>query len=123
MTDINSSNETSRGKVTYNESIINGIVALAVESVEGVSLKPGKKAKKSFKDCIKIVNDKSGIHVTVTVGVLYGYNVPDVAFNIQHSIKQTVEEMTKYHIAYVDVYIDDVYFDDNKKHSSDETEA
>ncbi len=112
MADTRIPNETSRGKVTYNESIINGIVALAVGSVEGVALKTDKRGKRSLKDCIKIVSDKKGIHVTVTVGVLYGYNVPDVAFDIQHGIKQTVEEMSKYHIADVDVYIDDVFFED-----------
>lgn len=114
MTDSRLQNETNRGTVTYDESIINGIVALAVGSVEGVSLKTGKKGKRSLKDCIKIISDKKGIHVTVKVGVLYGYNVPDVAFDIQHGIKQTVEEMSKYHIADVDVYIDDIFFDDKQ---------
>lgn len=112
MADIRLQNENNRGKVTYNESIINGIVALAVGTVEGVSLKTGKFGKRALKDCIKIVSDKKGIHVTVKVGVLYGYNVPDVAFDIQHGIKQTVEEMSRYHIADVDVYIDDVFFED-----------
>mgnify|MGYP004652375501 CR=1 FL=1 len=112
MADIRLQNENNRGKVTYNESIINGIVALAVGTVEGVSLKTGKFGKRALKDCIKIVSDKKGIHVTVKVGVLYGYNVPDVAIDIQHGIKQTVEEMSRYHIADVDVYIDDVFFED-----------
>lgn len=119
MADMRFSNETSRGKITYNESIINGIVALAVGTVEGVSLQTGKKGKRSLKDCIKIVSDKNGIHVTVTVGVLYGYNVPDVAFDIQHGIKQTVEEMSKYHIADVDVFIDDVFFEDKAQNPTD----
>lgn len=114
MADIRLQNENSRGKVTYNESIINGIVALAVGTVEGVSLKTGKNGKRSLKDCIKIVSDKKGIHVIVKVGVLYGYNIPDVAFDIQHGIKQTVEEMSRYHIADVDVYIDDVFFEDKQ---------
>lgn len=119
MADMRFSNETSRGKITYNESIINGIVALAVGTVEGVSLQTGKKGKRSLKDCIKIVSDKNGIHVTVTVGVLYGYNVPDVAFDIQHGVKQTVEEMSKYHIADVDVFIDDVFFEDKAQNPTD----
>lgn len=114
MTDTGMQNEISRGTITYNESIINGIVALAVTTVEGVAVKSGKKGKRSVKDCIKIVSDKKGIHVTVTVGVLYGYNVPDVAFDIQHGIKQTVEEMSNYHIANVDVFIDDVLFEDKQ---------
>lgn len=119
MAETRIQDETSRGKITYNESIINGIVALAVGAVEGVTLKTGKRGKRSLKDCIKVVSDKKGIHVTVTVGVLYGYNVPDVAFDIQHGIKQTVEEMSNYHIADVDVYIDDVFFEDKQAISLD----
>ncbi len=103
---------TNRGKVVYNESIINGIVALAVSSVEGVAVKTNKKGERTFKDCIKIINDKNGINVSVTIGVLYGYNIPDVAFNIQHGIRQTVEEMSRYKIANVDVYVNDVRFED-----------
>lgn len=113
MTDMGMQNET-KGTITYNESIINGIVALAVKNVEGVIIQTGKKGKRSVKDCIKIVSDKKGIHVTVTVGVSYGYNVPDIAFEIQHGIKQTVEEMSNYHIANVDVFIDDVVFEDKQ---------
>ena len=112
MADLGLKNGESRGKVTYDESIINGIVAVAVSGVEGVILKSDKKGRKSLKDSIKIVSDKTGVHVTVKVDVLYGYSIPDIAFNIQHGIKQSVEEMSRYHIADVDVYVNDVLFED-----------
>ncbi len=112
MADLGLTNGENRGKVTYDESIINGIVAVALGGVEGVVLKSDKKNKKSLKDLIKIVSDKTGVHVTVRVSVLYGYSIPDVAFNIQHTIKQSVEEMSRYHIADVNVYVNDVLFED-----------
>ncbi len=105
-------NGESRGKVVYSENIVQSIVAIAVTSVEGVSIKSGKKS--SLKDSIKVVTDKSGISVSVNVSVLYGYNVPDIAYNIQHGIRQNVENMSKYKISKIDVYINDVLFEEPK---------
>lgn len=99
----------SRGKVVYNESIVKGIVAIAVSSVEGVAPNQGKNGV-SLKDSIKIVSDKDGIYVSVTVNVLHGYNIPDVAYNIQNGIKESVESMSKYKISKVDVFVSDVVF-------------
>ncbi len=98
----------SRGKIVYNESIVNGIVEIAVSNVEGVSEKHGK-------DNIKIVSDKDGIYVSVTVNVLHGYNIPDVAYNIQSGIKESVESMSKYKISKVDVFVSDVIFEEKPK--------
>jgi len=102
----------NRGRVVYDESIVMGIVAIAVTSVEGVVITPNKKGKVSAKDYIKIVNDKEGMSVSVTVSVNVGYAIPDVAYNIQYSVKSNVESMTKYKIAKVDVYVSDVIYDD-----------
>ncbi|MBO4573302.1 MAG: Asp23/Gls24 family envelope stress response protein [Clostridia bacterium] len=107
----------SHGNLIYDDSIVQGIVAIAVSSVEGVIIVSGKKSKVSSKDYIKIVTEKDGsMSVSVTMGVEYGYNVPDIAYNVQNSVKQNVEAMTKYKISKVDVYVSDVVFD--KKPSS-----
>ena len=100
----------SRGKIVYNESIVNSIVEIAVSNIEGVSTKHGK-------DNIKIVSDKdgNGIYVSVTVNVLHGYNIPDVAYNIQSGIKESVESMSKYKISKVDVFVSDVIFEEKPK--------
>ncbi|MBP5177301.1 MAG: hypothetical protein ILP02_01815 [Clostridia bacterium] len=72
----------SSGSVIYDESIVSGIVAIAVSAVEGVTVAPGKKGKVPSKDYIKIVSDKDGMYVAVTISVQYGYNIPDVAYNV-----------------------------------------
>lgn len=46
----------------------------------------------------------------VSVIVRYGYNVPELAYRIQQSVKQNVETMTRYRVAKVDVHIQDVVF-------------
>ena len=94
------------GKVVYCAGIVNGIVALAIKEVDGALLVPGKKSG------ISLYIEKDGVYADVSVIVKYGYNVPELAYRIQQSIKQNVENMTRYKIAKVNVHIQDVVFDD-----------
>lgn len=96
-------NEQS-GKVVYNAGIVNGIVEIAVNEVEGAQLVSGKRRG------ISLYIEKDGIYADISVIVTYGYNVPEVAFRIQQSVKQSVENMTKYKVAKIDVHIQDVVF-------------
>ncbi|MBQ3221341.1 MAG: Asp23/Gls24 family envelope stress response protein [Clostridia bacterium] len=94
------------GKVVYNAGIVHNIVALAVAEVEGAMLVPGKK------NGISLYLEKDGVYADVSVVVKYGYNVPELAYRIQQSVKQNVENMTRYRVAEVDVHIRDVVFVD-----------
>ena len=92
------------GKVVYNAGILNDIVALAVAEVEGTVPAQGKR------NGISLYLEKDGIYADVCVSVRYGYNVPDIAYRIQQTVKQSVENMTHYKVAEVDVHIQDVIF-------------
>ena len=102
----------SRGEVFYDESIVESIVDIALRNVEGVCVPKPKKGKAGSRDYVKLVNEKEGIYVSVTVDLVYGYSVPDVAYNIQRGIRQNVESMTKYRISKIDVFVSDVNFDE-----------
>jgi uncharacterized alkaline shock family protein YloU len=74
--------------------------------------------------------EKDGIYADVSVIVKYGYNVPELAYRIQQSIKQRVETMTNYKVVKVDVHIQDVVFeelshdhDDHEEHDEREEGA
>ncbi len=104
----NNTNSESKGKVTYNASIVKGIVALAVADVGGVALK--NNGKKDNLDNIKINFIGDDITVDVTVNILYGYSVNDVAYDIQQSVIRNVESMSKYKVKSVNVNFDGVFF-------------
>ena len=110
------SNQDQNGKVVYNAGIVHNIVALAVAEVEGALLVQGKRSG------IALNLEKDGIYVDVSVSVKYGYNVPEIAYRIQQSIKQSVENMTKYKVTEVDVHIRDVVFTDCAHVEKDEEE-
>ena len=115
------SNEKENGKVVYNVGILRNIITLAVAEVEGTV--PSEQNKKSG---ISLYIEKDGVYVDVSVAVLYGYNVPELAYRIQQTIKQSVENMTHYKVAEVDVHVLDVVFSDNppveKEHEEQEEE-
>ena len=93
---------TQKGKVTYNSGIVSGIVALAINEVDGVSLLNTKNKG------VKLNFEKQGIIADISVKVDSNFNVPSLAFKIQQSIKHNVESMTKYK-----VHIQDVNFPEN----------
>lgn len=97
------------GKVTYNDGIVKGIVVLAVSEVQGVLLKNGKKDKL---DNIEVDFEGHDVVVDVTIDVMFGFNVPDVAYEVQESVKRNVEAMSRYKVTSVNVHVDSVYFQD-----------
>ena len=100
------STDKQSGKIVYNSGIVQNIVALAVAEVEGIVPTSGKK------DGISLYIEKDGVYADVSVAVKYGYNVPELAYRVQQAVKQSVENMTKYRVAEVDVHIQDVVFAD-----------
>ena len=98
------SNDKQKGKIIYNTAIVENIVELAVAEVEGTVSGRGKKSVAS------LFLEKDGIYVTVSVIVRYGYNVPELAYRVQQMVKQSVENMTHFRVAQVDVHICDVVF-------------
>ncbi len=98
------SNDKQKGKIVYNAGIVQNIVEIAVTEVEGTMLTQGKKGG------ISLYLERDGIYVDVSVAVKYGYNVPELAYRIQQSVKQSVENMTRFKVAEVDIHIQDVVF-------------
>ena len=97
-------NNVKSGKTVYTSAIVQNIVEIAVAEVEGVMPLEGKKKGVS----LYILGDN--VCVSVSVAVKSGYNVPELAYHIQKTVKQSVENMTRYKIAGVDVHIEDVVF-------------
>ncbi len=98
------SNNKQSGKIVYNTGIVQNIVALAVAEVEGVIPTQGKR------DGVSLYFEKDGVYVDISIIVKYGYNVPELAYRVQQTVKQNVENMTRFKVAEVDVHVQDVIF-------------
>lgn len=98
------SNDKQKGKVVYNTSIVQNIVELAVAEVEGTLPSHTKKGG------VSLFLEKDGIYVNVSVVAKYGYNIPELAYRVQQIVRQSVENMTHFKVAQVDVHVHDVVF-------------
>lgn len=96
------SEQLQSGKVVYNASIIEGIVAIAVKEVEGVARLAGKQ------NGIVLRHDKESVFAEVSVVAKSGYNVPELAYRIQQSVIHGIENMTFFKVAKVDVHVADI---------------
>ena len=101
----------------YNAGIVQNIVELAVAEVEGTVPNQGKRGG------ISIFLEKEGVYVSVSVVVKYGYNVPELAYRIQQTVKQSVENMTNFKVAQVDVHVQDVVFCEEAQPEKEEEPA
>ena len=110
---LSASNKQS-GKTVYTSAIVQNIVEIAVAEVEGAMPLQNQKNGVS----LYILGDN--IYVRVSVAVKAGYNVPELAYHIQKTVKQSVENMTRYKIAEVDVHVADVVFCDGAPQPKEE---
>ncbi|MBQ8658581.1 MAG: Asp23/Gls24 family envelope stress response protein [Clostridia bacterium] len=92
------------GKIVYNADIVQEIIAIAVTEVEGALPLDTKTSG------ISIRFDKDAVYADVSVVAKYGYDVPELAYRIQQSVIHSVENMTSYKVAKVDVHVVDVKF-------------
>lgn len=99
-----------KGRTTYNNNIVTNIVTLAVSEVEGVAPSVIENADRNanpekFLQKIKLDFDGNNVFVDLSVYVFEGYAVPDVAFKIQETVKNSIENMTTFKTTSVDVRV------------------
>ncbi|MBQ2713203.1 MAG: Asp23/Gls24 family envelope stress response protein [Clostridia bacterium] len=106
-----------KGNVYYSRSILNNIILLAVEEVEGVAFKQkgqGGKRSVSSRPEVKIDFCKEGVFVDVSVVVKNDCSVPDLSFRIQENVKRAVESMTEFKVVEVNIAVLDVVFEEDE---------
>lgn len=86
---------------------------IAVSEVKGVYGKGGTfsgltealSGKKNIAKGIKVDVDEKSAKIDVSIVVVYGARIPDVAFEIQSRVKKTVESMTGLKVSEVNVNV------------------
>ena len=94
--------KTDFGIVKIHKKVISSIAAIATKEVEGV-IKIGGNLRSYIFEMLK-KSDDSGIYVeidknnevkiTIPVVIKYGYNLPQVAGQIQDNVRKAIEKMT-----------------------------
>lgn len=108
------------GTIHISEEVIVELAKKTLWSVTGVQpASPGIASKlgigRKASDGIRVtVEDKVPPLVTVDVYIMvkYGLRIPDAAWEVQESIKKTIEEYTGYDVKAVNINVQGIYFKD-----------
>lgn len=92
---------------------IKGVYDMAVGVVDGIAEKLG--AKKSRQRGVKIDVKPEGTIIDLYIVVEFGVRIPELAWNVQENVKNSVETMTGIDVSKVNVHIDGVHFNEEEK--------
>jgi uncharacterized alkaline shock family protein YloU len=126
-----SSGQTNREKLTYDDEVIKKITALATNEVSGILGMSGslfQGVRETFGGDEKITK---GIHadvgekqvaIDIEVFVEYGKNIPSIYREVKESVSKNIHNMTGLELVEFNMNVDDVYtreeFDSKKSNSS-----
>ncbi len=109
--------------LTISEDVIGIIAGLAAAEVEGVSgmtlgfvdgINQILGNNKKYAKGVKVELEGNEVVINLYVIVKYGVKIPEVAFSIQTSVKNSVEGMTGLKVKAVNINVHGVTFDKNK---------
>lgn len=110
--------DTEEGSVSYKRNVVLSIVNLATQEINGVAsldstgLKLMKRVfNKNYRHGVLIeFGEDDDVYVDVYINVLFGYSVKDIAFRVQENIKSSIESMTDFKVAAINVNVTGVVF-------------
>ena len=103
--------------INIAEEVITTIAGIAVSEISGVAEMAGGiaggitevlRGTKILCKGIKAETDGNNVKIDVNIIVNYGVRIPDVAFDIQNKVKQSVETMTGLKVNEVNVHVQGV---------------
>ena len=120
--------KTDMGTIQIAPEVIEVIAGLATVEVPGVAGMSGGFAggiaellgRKNLSKGVKVEVGQREAAIDVSIIVEYGNRIPDIASEIQQSVKRSIETMTGLLVVEVNVHIHDVHFKAVDKLEDDE---
>lgn len=122
-------NEENNNKIKIADEVVAIIAGKAVSEIQGVYEMSGGFAggisevlsgKKNLSKGIKVVVTEKDAKIDVNIIVEYGVRIPEIAFEIQTKVKKAVETMTGLKVTEVNVHVQGVNTNIEKKDNSAE---
>lgn len=115
--------DSEEGSVSYKRNVVLSIVKLASQEINGIaslSTNAFSVIKKMFnknhhRGVVIEFGEDDDVYVDVYVNVLFGYSVKDVAFRVQENIKSSIESMTDFKVAAINVNVTGVVFGNSEE--------
>lgn len=118
--------------IKISNDVVAVIAGVAVSEVRGVASMQGGFAggisevlsgKKNLAKGIKVETENEKVKIDVNIIVEYGTRIPDVAFEIQNRVKKSVENMTGLKVTEVNVHVQGVSIEAEKKQESNQEQG
>lgn len=115
--------EEDTGKVNISDDVVATIAGIAAIEVEGVASMAGGAldalseklgAKKSPQKGVKVAVTEDGAVIDLYIVVNFGVRIPELAWEVQENVKNSVESMTGIDVQKVNVRIEGVNFEKEK---------
>ena len=95
---------------------VEGIAGMTLGFVDGINQILG--SNKKYSKGVKIALDGKKVNIDLYVNVLYGMRIPDVAWAAQNAVKSAVENMTGLEVTSVNINVQGIIFEKDKKDES-----
>lgn len=114
--------DSEEGSVSYKRNVVLSIVKLAAQEINGIASLNSKgfsfwkrTFNKNYHHGVLIeFGEDNDVYVDVFVNVLFGYSVKDVSFRVQENIKSSIESMTDFKVAAINVNVIGVVFNNSE---------
>lgn len=111
------------GSVAYSPDVVATIAGIAALKVEGIAGMSGGITDgivqilgfKNFKKGVKAEIEETEATVSLSVVVKYDTNIQNVCANVQNNVKEAVETMTGLSVTAVNVTVQGISFEEDKK--------
>ena len=120
------------GNIKISIDVVSTIAGVATMSCEGVHSMAGTLAgdiaerlgakKKNPNKGVKVDMNETNASVDLYIIVKYGVRIPELAWEIQESVKNNIESMTGLNVDKVNIHIEGVNFDDDAPEEEPPTE-
>lgn len=116
------------GAIKITDEVVAIISGIAATEVPGVTSMSGGIAggiaealgRKNLSKGVKVEVGERETAIDLYIIVEYGYRIPEVAWTIQEKVKQAVEDMTGLRVVEVNIHIQGVNIDREKKEPTEE---
>lgn len=116
--------EAETGKINISNDVIASIAGIAATEIEGVAGMAGSVAsgiaeklgaKKNPGKGVKVTVTEEGAVIDLLIVVQFGVRIPELAWDVQENVKNSVESMTGTDVLKVNVFVEGVNFEKKKK--------
>lgn len=103
------------GEIKIAEDVVQTVAGMAVAEVKGItvvnSLTDGfveKFVKKNYGKGVRVLMGEGDVCIDIHVVVDYGLKIPDVAWELQETVKKNIETMTNLTCSKVNIFVEGI---------------